>query len=200
MLQNLNNALLNSAIFEHHTLKIYSRLTHAFKMVYFGIHFVDQEDTLQYKNQFSTLFKTLTQVVYQSIEDPISAQAHELAGTGPPTTNQDDMLAQFIQDSSVELKAKTNKALIKACLKHIQRQDVKAADEEWQYDSRLEYDQWLLSFKQERTVFKDSFIEWLLTLYMASRSTQNDEEINREFYRIRQLGLVKLVREKYSML
>lgn len=204
ILQNITNALSSPTTFEHCPLKIYSRLTHALKILYFGIHLVDRENTLTYQDQFRTLFRALTQVVYQSTEDSTSAQEHKLTGTGPPTINQNHVLAQFMQDSSTELQAKANKSLIKACLEHIQRQDVKAADAEWEYDWTRKYDQWVLTFKPERTVFENSFVEWLLTLYMTSSSDEDqddlDEEINQRFYRIRQLGLVTKVREKYPML
>lgn len=204
ILQTLINVLSSPDFFEHRSLKFYSRLTHALKILYFGIHLVDRENTLQYQDLFRTLFRALTQIVYQSTEDSTSTQEHKLAGTGPPTTNQDHMLVQFIQDSSTELQAKANKSLIKACLEHIQRQDVKAADIELKYDPALEYKQWVLTFKPERTVFETSFVEWLLVLYMASSIDEDqdnlDEEIDQRFYRIKQLGFVEKVREKYSML
>lgn len=204
MLQNLTNTLVNTAAFEHRPLKIYSRLTHALKILYFGIHLVDKEDTLQYQDQFSTLFRALTQVVYQSTENSTSAQKHELAGTGFPTTSQAHALVQFIHDSSMELKAVVN-TITEACLAHIQRQDIKSVDKKWKgrlQDPMMEYKSWTSLFKPNETVFEDSFIEWLLTLYMASQSIQDDldEEINQRFYRIRQLGLVTKVREKYPML
>lgn len=191
MLQNLIDALSNPAFFEHRPLKIYSRFTHALKILYFGIHLVDQEDTLQYQNQFTTLFRILIQVVYQSTEHSTLAQGHELASSGSSTTNQDQVLAQFIQNSSTELKAAVN-TTTKACLEHIQKEDLGLL--RW-----LEYEAWISVFRPEKSLFEDHFIEQLLILYMASQSIQDEQEINKGFYRIRQLNLVQKVRETYLM-
>lgn len=203
MLQNLINALSGPTIFEHRSLEIYSHLTHALKILYFGIHLVDQEGTLQYQDQFIALFRALTQVVYQSTKDSTSAQDHEIAGTGSSTINQDHLLVRFICDSSTELKAAVN-TVTKACLEHIQRQDIMAIHARQKYDLALEQGAWSLLFKPQETVFEDSFVEWLLVLYMASSSHEEqndlDKEINHRFYRIRQLGFVEKVREKYPML
>lgn len=207
MLQNLTNALLNSDIFEHRHLKIYSRLTHAFKILYFGIHLVDQPHPLQYLDQFRTLVRTFTQVVYQSIK-VTPAQGHEIASVGSSTTSQDYVFAQLLHDSSTKLKVAVN-TVTKACLDVIQKQDLKVANlkngsssesNESNEVQTAAYETEITLFDHAKTFFEDGFVEWLLTLYMTSQSVQDDEEINKEFYRIRQLGLVKTVREKYPWL
>lgn len=168
-LQNFTNALSNLAIFEHPPLKIYSKLTHALKMLYFGIHLVDQDRSLQCQAQFRTLFRALIQVVYQSTKDSASAQEHEIASAGSSTISLNHLLVQFIQGSSTELKAAVN-TVTKACFEHIQIQDIMAIHARQKYDSAPEQGPWSLLFKPEQTVFEYSFVECLLALYMASSS------------------------------
>ncbi|KAI0758590.1 hypothetical protein BC629DRAFT_1444006 [Irpex lacteus] len=89
--------------------------------------------------------------------------------------------------------------LTRACLRHIQQQELAVAFPDWDWyknEPQPEYDDWLPLFKEEETLFDDSLIELIGMIYLLASGRVSDmsdatEDVYQISYRAKMLGLVE---------
>ncbi|KAI0738746.1 hypothetical protein BC629DRAFT_1617456 [Irpex lacteus] len=222
MQQNILDAiqdltLISSPSSQHRRAAPQLTLSHALKIICFGVHLVEPTRETQFTDCYKTLFETFTRLlIYHSSATLGLPPSYALATESQATNDIADMrhtgtnditrLADFIRSSPASLKPCT--ALAEASLMHIQWKDLKLYCPDWTcwVDGTVpEYEEWLTRtrFHPEDAVYENGFVECLVMIVIASRAIDldaaRDFDINASCYRVRSLGLTNKIQDTLSV-
>jgi hypothetical protein len=164
--------------------------SHALRILCVGVHMVTHSTARTHTTQWTKLFRTLTDLVHESMQDACSL-THLVSLTSSKSTNES---LSYYTAHLTQTRCLSHEECIEIgskCLEEIQLHDRRSGLHLWNEDTQTHQSQWASAFKTDGYAFQDELVEMLATIYFASGGRDVGDS---EWWRVKQLGIKRKVR------
>jgi hypothetical protein len=164
---------------------------------------IELPKTLQYVDQWKTLFRILTRLGSHSLSitprtEPTPSSVNDVNAQSSPHPNPVPSTTQPVQFTGV--KFEQVQELVKLCLQEVQRHDEhvlvsrpggKSSQSVASLGLDKAYEEWLSLFKSEHSVIEDKFVKMLGRIFRLAMPDISGDGDDLQCFRLKKLGILK---------